>query len=324
MSDKDGLICAYVLDGEGGAKASDWQGVTDWTVADGPLWVYFDKAGAGTEDWLRKHSGLRNLQIDALLAEETQPRLAFIDNGVLLTLRGVNLNPGADPEDMVSLRIWVDAERIFTVRIRPLMAVKDVRERFDAGHGPRDTSEMLSMLATCLVRRMNPVIDRMNEEIDNLEEAVVNNDTQDLRHRLRELRRQAIELRRYLAPQQAAVEQLYIEHIDWIDPEHRLAFRECADQVSRVVQDLDAMRERAAIIRDELAERLSEKLNRNLYLLSVVAALMLPLGVITSMFGMNVGGVPFAENKDGFLVVSVLLGLVVALQVLIFRLLKWI
>jgi zinc transporter len=94
--------------------------------------------------------------------------------------------------------------------------------------------------------------------------------------------------------------------------------------VARIVEDLDAMRERAAVIQDELTNRAAEHMNRNMYTLSVVAALMLPLGVITGMFGMNVGGIPLAENKDGFLVIAILLTAVVALQVLIFRRLKWI
>ncbi len=103
-----------------------------------------------------------------------------------------------------------------------------------------------------------------------------------------------------------------------------MAFRECADQAARIVEDLDAMRERSAVIQDEIANRTAEHMNKNMYLLSVVAALMLPLGVITGMLGMNVGGVPLSENKEGFTVITILLGAIVALQVLIFRRLKWI
>ena len=51
---------------------------------------------------------------------------------------------------------------------------------------------------------------------------------------------------------------------------------------------------------------------------------MLPLGVITGMLGMNVGGLPLAENKDGFVMVMGFLSCVVALQVWIFKRLKWI
>lgn len=324
MSDEDGLIGAYLLDGNGGGTDLDWDGVTSWSAAEGAIWVHLDRKGARTERWLRERSGLTALQVDALLADETRPRVAVMEDGVLLTLRGVNLNPGADPEDMVSLRIWVDGNRVVTVRLRRLMAVNDIRDLVHAGQGPKSTGELLYMLARGLTRRMQPVIEEMNDEIDHLEDAIVEDAGPEIRHRLKALRREAIALRRYLAPQRDAVARLYTDAPDWIGQEQRLHLRENADQVSRIVEDLDAMRERAAVIQDELANRLADRMNRNMYTLSVVAAVMLPLGVITGMLGMNVGGVPLAENDDGFLVIVILLAAVVALQVLIFRRMKWI
>ncbi len=324
MSEEDGLVASYVLDGSSNADERDWAGVRAWKESDGPIWIHLDRTNAQVEQWLREESGLNAIQIDALLASETRLRVAHMDDGILLTLRGVNLNPGADPEDMVSLRIWVDEKRIITMRLRRLMAVNDVRDRLAQGVGPRSTDECLRLLATALVNRMTPVIEEMNEQLDDLEHDIVESPSADIRLRLKELRRQAITLRRYLSPQRDALQRLYAEETPWISKEHRMAFRECADQAARIVEDLDAMRERSAVIQDEIANRTAEHMNKNMYLLSVVAALMLPLGVITGMLGMNVGGVPLSENKEGFTVITILLGAIVALQVLIFRRLKWI
>jgi zinc transporter len=59
--------------------------------------------GTNDEDarqWLRNSAGLEELVADALLTEETRPRAMTIDDGVLLALRGINMNPGAEPDDM--------------------------------------------------------------------------------------------------------------------------------------------------------------------------------------------------------------------------------
>lgn len=324
MSEEDGLIGAHILDGNGGARDADWDAVTAWTAKEGSLWVHLDRHGQRTESWLREKSGLTALQIDALLADETRPRVAFMGAGALMTLRGVNLNPGADPDDMVSLRIWVDAHRMVTVRLRRLMAVNDVRERLAEGKGPCNTGDLLRMLANALTNRMNPIIEDMNDEVDSLEDEVVDNAAVDMRHRLKQVRRQAIALRRYLAPQRDAIARLHLEELPWIGHDQRLAFRESAEQVARIVEELDSMRERAAVIQDELANRLADRMNRNMYTLSVVAALMLPLGVITGMLGMNVGGIPLADDKYGMAIVVGLMACVVAAQVYIFRRMKWI
>ncbi|MBO6519181.1 MAG: zinc transporter ZntB [Rhodospirillales bacterium] len=324
MTEQDGLIGAYELDGKGGGRPLAWDDLSRVNAFEHPVWIHLDRKGVRSESWLRNESGLGQLQVDALLAGETRPRVAFMHEGVLMTLRGVNLNPGADPEDMVSLRIWVENGRIITVRLRRLMAVNDVRERLAEGDGPVSTSDTLRMLAAALIQRMGPVIEEMNDETDALEDDLVVNPAADIRHRLKTLRRAAIALRRYLAPQRDALARVHAETIPWMPQDHRLAFRESAEQVARIVEDMDAIRERASVIQDELTNRAAEHMNRNMYTLSVVAALMLPLGVITGMLGMNVGGVPLAEHKEGFLMISGLLIFVVALQVLIFRKLKWI
>jgi len=324
MSEEDGLVGAYVLDGHGGGRRVDWDGVEAWSAEAGPMWVHLSRQGTRTETWLRERSGLKKLQVDALLAEETRPRVAFMGDGLLMTLRGVNLNPGADPEDMVSLRIWVDAHRMITVRLRKLMAVQDVRERIEDGTGPEGPIELLRMLANGLIRRMSPVVDDLGEDIDELEDVILDEAGVETRLRLKDQRRQAIALRRYLAPQRDALARLHIDDVAWISHDQRMAFRESADQVARIVEDLDAMRERAAVIQDEVTNRLAERMNRNMYTLSVVAAVMLPLGVISGMLGMNVGGIPLAENKEGFFIVGGILGALVVVEVWLFKRLKWI
>ena len=51
-----------------------------------------------------------------------------VGEGVLLILRGVILNENASPEDMVSIRLWIDPHRIISLQRRKLKAVGDLAE----------------------------------------------------------------------------------------------------------------------------------------------------------------------------------------------------
>ena len=137
------------------------------------------------------------------------------------------------------------------------------------------------------------------------------------------MRREAIGLRRHLAPQRDALARLQQEDQPWLDASHRMRLRETADRVLRIVEELDELRERAAIIQDELMNRLSEQMNRTMYVLTVVASILLPLSFITGLLGINVGGIPLAENHLGFAIIVAILAIVGTLQILIFRRLKW-
>ena len=131
-------------------------------------------------------------------------------------------------------------------------------------------------------------------------------------------------MRRFIGPNREAIQRLVNDPADWMDPRDRLRLREVADKITRYVEELDTARERAAVVQDELASRLAERLNNNTYVLSVIAAIFLPLGLLTGLLGINVGGMPGAEDGTAFWIVTA--GLVVAGIVEYFALkrLKWI
>ena len=324
MSEADGLIFGQILDGKGGGQSTDWAGIRNWVPADGPLWIHLDRNSDFSRRWLSQEAGLDPIVVDALLAEETRPRTVNIGEGLLIILRGVNLNPGADPEDMIAVRLWIDESRVISMRARTVMAIVDINDQIEVGHGPRDTSDLLVRLTARLVDRMAPVIAELDDLTDGLEDELLTKESREIRHGLRDLRRTAIGLRRYLAPQRDAMARLTSEEVPWLDGRQKARLREVTDRVIRFVEDLDEVRERAAVIQDELMGRLSEQMNRNMYLLSVVAAIMLPLGLLTGLLGINVGGMPGAESNWGFPIVCVLLACIAIVEIILVRRLHWV
>jgi zinc transporter len=261
--------------------------------------------------------------IEAMTAESTRPRCAQTNDGVMLFLRGVNLNPGADPGDMVSIRLWIEETRIISVRLRRLLSVDDLRSAIDQGHGPTDPGDFVLALSDRLASRIAGVVADIDDEVDSLQDQVLEAESRHLRTELNKLRRVIIALRRYLAPQRDALSRMMNIKVGWMSERDILHLREEADRVTRYVEDLDAARERAAITQEELGNRLSEQLNTRMYVLSVVAAIFLPLGFLTGLFGINVGGIPMAENPQGFIDILLLLLLISGIQVLLFRWRRW-
>ena len=323
MTQDDSLICAYEFDGHGGARILDWDGVRAHQPGDGWLWVHLQREAPASRDWLERESGLDEVLCEALLSSESRPRCEPYGEGVLLSLRGVNLNPNADPDDMVALVLHADAQRVVSVRRRRIMAVDSIRASIEAGRAPATPGDFLATLSEGLVERMGPVIDELEEEVADLEEALVAGRPEGIRLKLTELRSTAIGLRRYIAPQREAMSRLLGVQAEWISAIDRRWLREVGDRITRYVEDLDAARERAQIVQEELAARVSEQINRNMYVLSIITAIFLPLGLITGYLGINVGGIPGAEWRWAFLAVGgVLLG-IAGFQLWLFRRMKW-
>jgi zinc transporter len=313
------LIAAILFDGQGGGRDCTEQEILSWTPDQGTLWLHFNYGRPDIREWLVGRCGLSELTAQALTAPEPRPRSHAADDKLLLVLRGVNLNPGSDLLDMVSLRAWLEPARIITVRNRKVMAIDDLRRALDEGSGPRDSGDFLAKFSERLTQRISAAIGEIEEAEDVVEDQVIGAHSYKLRPVLSGLRRQLIDLRRYLAPQRQVLMQLQSDELSWLNNAARLRIREVADQVTRYVEELDATRDRAAVAQDELESRLAEQMNRNMYVLSVVASIFLPLGLLTGLLGINVGGIPGANHPLGFYIVSAVLISIAALQVWWFR-----
>jgi zinc transporter len=97
-----------------------------------------------------------------------------------------------------------------------------------------------------------------------------------------------------------------------------------SDRTLRFLEDLDAIRERSQILQDELYSALSSKLNKNIYILSVVTAIFMPLTFLSGLLGMNVAGIPGAHHAFAFGIVCLIALGIGVLELLIFKRLKWI
>lgn len=323
MTDNNGIIFALEMDRHGGGRQLDSHQLDSWRETDGLLWVHLDYTGDAANDWLDKASGIDPIIIEALTLEEPRPRSLVHMGGMLLILRGVNLNPGKDPEDMVSIRLWIEADRIVTLRHRRVMAVENIYQDIQNGHGPISPGEFLTDLTDRLVLRMADVISDIDDSVDAVEDEVITEQTFELRKKITQIRRTAIAMRRHLAPQRDVMTHLQNEKVSWLNEKDRMRLREVSDRTIRYVEDLDAIRDRATLTQEELSGRLAEQMNKTMYILSIVAAIFLPLGLLTGLLGINVGGIPGADNAWAFAIFCIMLLLIAAGQVWLFKRMKW-
>ena len=318
------ILHACTIDGKGGGEPLEGAAVSNMLKSQQLAWVHLDAGNPKTREWLeREVSYLDHIILDALLAEETRPRILEFDQGAMMILRGVNLNENSRPEDMVSIRLWADDQRIITMRNRDLKAVDDIREKIAQAIGPKNTGDFVTMLAGRLLERMEPVFSDLDEALDDIEEQVIEHPDIEERTKITELRKQAIMFRRYVAPQRDVIAHLRTSDISWLDQNHKRRLQESLDRVIRYVEDLDSIRERAQIVKDELTSVLADRLNKNMYVLTIVAAIFLPLGFLTGLLGINVGGIPGADNPHAFFIFAGMLVALVGAQIAYFKWLKW-
>ena len=318
------LLFGRVLNGKGGGTRINWAEAKEWqpSAPHEVLWLHLDRTVEGLPDWLES-LGIPEPTAEILVSNSTRPRAFAEGNTLVAILRGINFNPGAAPEDMIAMQVWSDGPRIFTLRRRRLQSPRDLLAKLDQGQGPCDAGQVLTELVEALIGRMSVAIVDMNETIDMLDNPDADTDTRLLLDKIAIIRRNSLGLQRHMAPQHEALEIIARDAPEWFKAEDRREIHESIERLRRYLEDINISKESALVLQDDIRARTLASSERTNYLLTIVAAIFLPLGFITGLLGINVGGMPGVESGDAFWIVVGLCCAILIVQVILFWKWKW-
>ena len=319
------VIFSYELDRLGSGNELFDTDIPVFLKDDRLAWVHLDLNEDSVADWLKTNVNyLGDALISALLAEETRPRVSIHDDGMLVILREINHNFGANPEDMVSIRLWIDANRIISVQKRNAKSINDLVDFIKAGNAPSSSEMFIDFLLNQLLSSTTSELEARTIAVDEIEDEIF--ETGDVKplEKISVQRRKNIILQRFLRPQKDVVHQIFRSGISWIEGDNRASIFETYQGYLRLSEELELNTERLRVAGDELAKQVQERLNSNLYRISLLSAIFLPLGFLTGLLGVNIGGIPGVEYDVAFTIFCVLLVIIIAIQIFILRKIKWI
>ncbi|MGR3629559.1 MAG: zinc transporter ZntB, partial [Sulfitobacter sp.] len=265
---------------------------------------------------------LPEIPAGALLQPETRPRCDEYEDGLILNLRGINLNEGQQADQMVSVRMWVTDAVVITVRMRRVFAIDELRALAAQSNAPARPSAFLEALVSRLTARVQIEVARLADRT-----AFYETDLEDLStpppKDLPVTRRSTIKLERYLAPQRSALERLADLDLPLVPDVDSMKLRELANRTAIVVEELDALQERIVTVQDEHDNQVAQRQARHGYVLSIAAAVFLPLGFLTGLFGVNVGGMPGVDDPRAFAVLCLAMVGLAALMLAVLKWLRW-
>ena len=281
---------------------------------DGELaWVHLTTNDERAKAWLSA-AGLTPYVVEALTAVETRPRCDAVGEGAVINLRGLSSEPLAASDPLASIRIYALHGRVFSVTRQHLNAVQPVRAQIQSG-AILDPGDLIAALAQAITEELDPVVAELGDSLDDCEERISTSHAFELRRLVNQARVKAIGYRRFLVPQRSALEKLANLPSGWLGEDDRLHLTAAADRAARMAEELESIRERAALTHETLTDLRAEQIDQRSLIVAVAAMVFLPLTFLTGLLGMNVAGIPYAHEPWAFwgvVLVCVVLGLGVA------------
>ncbi|MCB1878285.1 MAG: hypothetical protein KDH88_20100 [Chromatiales bacterium] len=234
--------------------------------------------------------------------DDTRSRIRVRTDGIMVLLKAMQIREGEtpSPEHMVSMRIWIDSHRVITTREADIDPIREISEQLDAGRGPEQPSAFLAELVELNLDGIDPFIEELEDAVDRLNQLVITHQTEDSCPRIANIQQQISSFLRHLVPQRQVLEVLSQTEHPAFTSRDRSRFDDALNHLLRLLETLQNLRERTDILNDQQIRIQDRERNRTSYIFAIAATIFLPLTFITGLFGVNLTGIPLAQESAGF------------------------
>lgn len=311
-SDRNGLICGFLFAADAPGRPLSLDEALGWLATPAPpgqrdfVWLHFNLADAAAESWMRSHLTLAPEFFEALREGSRSTRIEDAADTLIAVVNDVAYEFSFEPSEIASLWMTVSERLAISARSHPLRSIDRLRQAVKEGCRFDSSVTLLNHLlhdqGDVLVR----IVRDATGQVDVIEDSLQLGQLQRKRADLGKLRRVLVRLQRLLAPEPGALFRLLRQPPPWIAGHDLDELRQSTEEFSLVLRDLAALQERIKLLQEEIAAQVGEQTNRSVFTLTVVTVLALPINIIAGLLGMNVGGIPLADSKHGFLIVALI------------------
>jgi zinc transporter len=277
------------------------------------IWLHLNLSHAACERWIKSHLDLPDFFFETLHEGSRSTRIEHVDSTLLAVVNDVAFDFGITSSDISTLWVCARSRVLVSARLQPLRSVDKLRSSVKAGECFRSALELLVHLFRDQGDVLTAIVRKTTLSVDAIEDALFSKRMNDNRADLGAMRRVLVRLHRLLALEPGSLLRLLNRPPPWLHEDDVRELRESTEEFSLVISDLTALGERIKLLQEEVAAKLNEQTNHTLFTLTVVTVLALPINIVAGFFGMNVGGIPLAENPSGF---WILVGLVTTFTLL--------
>ncbi|WP_333605417.1 CorA family divalent cation transporter [Novosphingobium sp.] len=258
-------------------------------------WLHLNLADHGTRLWIETTPELLPGAREILLSQDKHQRALVEGETVACVLHDFERDFDVrDTGRIGALRIVLTPNLIVSARHHPIGSADIARRRLRESDIVTAPARGLDLIVSAILENFGRVIGSLSAEVQVAEDALVEERQVPNSHRLMDIRRRLAQLHRMLEGMQSVFRRL---ELDQDLPGTILpTVEKLSQRVHGVDGDIQSVMSQLRAVRDEINDQSNLRMNQNLYILSVMTALLLPTTLVTGIFGMNTGDLPLTGH----------------------------
>ena len=266
------------------------------------------------------------LAVEDALSAVQYPKIEAYDGYLYVILHGIDLNASEHQLATRDIDFFVGRNYLVTVHDGHSRSIAKLRDICDKHSHILDEGPVALMhrIVDSMVDNYQPQMEKLEERISEIEEEAYEGRNTIVRELLG-IKRDLASMRRILIPQRDAVGRLARREFEQISVEMAYRFRDVYDHVVRLADETIMFQDRVTGVLEVNLSAVSNRLNQIMKVLTVASTILLPMTVLTGMWGMNVK-IPHLPGGDDaqFWWVTALMGAISVVMLAIFRFLDWV
>jgi magnesium transporter len=258
------------------------------------------------------------LAIEDCLAEVHHPKVDDYDAYLFIILHGIRFDAPTDQFITRELDIFLGPNYLVTHHNGPMRSIdasRDLCSKNLQAAMPKGVDFLLHQIVDQVFEHYFPSLDEIEDKIQLVQVAVFEQPTRETLDQIFTLKRDVMQLRRICTPQREIIHRLSRGEFKVISPKGAIYFRDIYDSLYRIVDASYSYQDMMQGTLDAYLSAVNNKLNETMKRLTVFAAVLASLTVITGVYGMNFEFMPELHWHYGylwaiFLMVSVPAGIV--------------
>jgi magnesium transporter len=293
-------------------------------------WVNVERPTEAEIEYLRQNYTFHPLDLDDCLSPSQTPKIDEYEDYLFLVLHFPRFNAASRVTTAAEVDIFVGENYVVTVHngtLKPLtrfFAECQHDERIRKVHMGRSSGYLLYQILDRLIDYCFPILNKITDNVDRAEESIFDDSILDNVKELSVLRRDIISYRRVIKPQKEVIKSLEQRDVPFLKEDLDVYFGDLSDHMTKIWDSLEDLKEVVEGLYDTNNTLSSHRLNDILRVLTVISVVLLPLNVITGIYGMNISILPFAESEFSFGIVTSVMFMIVVTMIGVFRLNRWI
>jgi len=297
----DGLICGFRIPASGPTEPlSAGQASAALASTDAVTWLHFRLADASAERILIESNLFPAALRHRLQEHDAHTLIEATDGGLMMVVTDLSFEQVGETSEAAGFWGFATPHTFVSARSHALHSADSLRLALRNGLKVKSGIELVAELLDRRNHALGELAAGLADEVNDVEDEILRGDIREQRERLGRVRRRCAHVRRHFAPERSALQKLLARPPAWLGPGDGERLRSALEELANLIDDANDLYERAKLLQEELAARLAEKTGDRLYVLSILSAVLLPMTLITGIFGMNVRGLPLAESDGAF------------------------